>query len=1297
MRLYLVILAILLFSFSVSAIDYFRFVENYNRTAGAPNGCTAGNNTNTTDAVYATCVTDPATYTFVWWNMSSATSLGPITAVNFSTVISSANARTDDTYTIDYGFSTGGVTQCSDANIVWRNIVTSNFPGVQTWANVSNVTPVDWTNTSNLCFRFVYTPVGAPDGPLQMLIDSLYAHVYYTRESGLNVTLNAPIWDNNSQKMIQNQTFVLNATAKCVNSNGCGSTTAGIRYNATITTTPNALMQNTYGTQPWQNLSVYTGGQSNQQSCGALINGDSCTVSWTVSIDSVPNKQWIADVNFSADSVTDNNSIDVTVNVSNRPDINVSVTWPINNTENISSTRTTWFLVNYTANTSELIANVSLWTNQSGTWQRDKIINDGLVAYLQCYESSGTNVRDASPYGNNGTITGGVTFANSNRPGYGNDCSLDGTSGYASLPTSSTLNLGTNGTIEAWVNKAVWRDTTDDEVINDNIGFTTANSLYLSFHQTVGLHFRYGGTGQAGNNYINYQSSDSWAPNTWHYIAATWQAIGSTTQIKLYADGTLVNSAILTLQFTVSNPQWNVGKFLAVTDQDYFSGLIDDAAIYNRTKSGEEITNDYYNRYQSSFNYTFPSEGNYLWNVEVCDQWNLCIMRNQTKIMDNMTLNVSLVPDITLVNPVNNTLNTTQYAEQIEFNLSGEGYIWNSSMWTNQTGSWEVRRTQKDNSLIGYWQFDEGVGTTANDSSGQANTGTLNSAWNISGRYGYGVQLNGTSGNVTIPNTASLNPANITISFWAKFNSFAATQRIINKWTNTNEYTTHIIANSNLGFQATNTLGSTQQASYTISNLATGTWYHIAGTFDGSNVRLYVNGTLVDTQPLTGALQNTGTDPVSISHTSFPFNGTIDEVAIYNRALTATEVAKEYSNRVNSYWNHTFGLDTDYLWNIQLCNRRGDCKYAPNNFTLNISVVPTITLVSPTDGSTTQTSDRNIFFIFNTSSPSIIVNSSLWNNESSWSSKTKANQNMKGYWQLSEGTGTTTIDSSGNGNTGTLINGPVWNSSGRYGYGLQLNGVNQYISIPHSATLKPASQITISAWVNPSSGSLNVLREIYRKEDGTDRHLLSFQNPANCAGGGGTGGCISFGISTGGTYAELDVNIAAVDWENGWHHVVATYDGAVKAIYRDGVLIGSVAASGAIGTTGTASALIGSSSGASEFFNGNLDEVAVYNKAKTATEVQNDYLYRYGSYLNYTFATLDDFVWNAQLCNFRNACFFASANFTLHLTGNVPVTSCAAFINSSASNYKNYTDYNITISSPFNEETASSPLRVCWS
>ena len=71
-----------------------------------------------------------------------------------------------------------------------------------------------------------------------------------------------------------------------------------------------------------------------------------------------------------------------------------------------------------------------------------------------------------------------------------------------------------------------------------------------------------------------------------------------------------------------------------------------------------------------------------------------------------------------------------------------------------------------------------------------------------------------------------------------------------------------------------------------------------------------------------------------------------------------------------------------------------------------------------------------------------------------------------GYWAFDEGSGTTVKDSSGKGNNGTLVGGPLW-VDGKFGKALQFDGVDDYVQVPHNASLIPTTgKATVSVWIN---------------------------------------------------------------------------------------------------------------------------------------------------------------------------------------------------------------------------------------
>ena len=83
------------------------------------------------------------------------------------------------------------------------------------------------------------------------------------------------------------------------------------------------------------------------------------------------------------------------------------------------------------------------------------------------------------------------------------------------------------------------------------------------------------------------------------------------------------------------------------------------------------------------------------------------------------------------------------------------------------------------------------------------------------------------------------------------------------------------------------------------------------------------------------------------------------------------------------------------------------------------------------------------------------------------------------YWKFDDGNGTTACDSSGNGNSGTLINGPLW-TTGRVGKALYFDGVDDNVNVPASNSLNLTNSFTLSAWVNPAS-TFNDFRSIVAK------------------------------------------------------------------------------------------------------------------------------------------------------------------------------------------------------------------------
>jgi hypothetical protein len=204
-------------------------------------------------------------------------------------------------------------------------------------------------------------------------------------------------------------------------------------------------------------------------------------------------------------------------------------------------------------------------------------------------------------------------------------------------------------------------------------------------------------------------------------------------------------------------------------------------------------------------------------------------------------------------------------------------------------------------SLVAAYNFNEGSGTTVTDASGHNNTGTIRSAkWTTEGKFGNGLVFNGTNALVTIPDTSWLRLTTaMTLEAWVK------PSRVTNVWRDvirkgTNDYFLDATSDHNKVPAGGGTFGTTKTVVWGTASLAANTWTHLAVTYDGMTLRLYVNGVQVSSQAKTGNLV-TSANPLQIggdSRYGHYFKGTIDEVRIYNQELLPSEIVDDMQTPV---------------------------------------------------------------------------------------------------------------------------------------------------------------------------------------------------------------------------------------------------------------------------------------------------------------------------------------------------------------------------------------------------------------
>jgi DNA-binding beta-propeller fold protein YncE len=193
-------------------------------------------------------------------------------------------------------------------------------------------------------------------------------------------------------------------------------------------------------------------------------------------------------------------------------------------------------------------------------------------------------------------------------------------------------------------------------------------------------------------------------------------------------------------------------------------------------------------------------------------------------------------------------------------------------------------------------------------------------------------------------------------------------------------------------------------------------------------------------------------------------------------------------------------------------------------------------------------------------------------------------------YRFEEGSGPSVLDSSGNGNTGTIV-GATRTASGKFGAALSFNGTDALVIVNDSPSLDLTTGMTLEAWVNPPAATETWKDVIYKGPD--DIYFLE-------------GSSVQSGWpAAGGTFSGAPVYGTAVLPPNTWSHLAATYDGTAVVLYVDGAQVGSRAQTGTISTS-TGPLTLGGDPLYGQYWAGLIDEVRVYNRALSQSEIHED-------------------------------------------------------------------------------------------
>jgi chitodextrinase len=604
--------------------------------------------------------------------------------------------------------------------------------------------------------------------------------------------------------------------------------------------------------------------------------------------------------------------------------------------------------------------------------------------------------------------------------------------------------------------------------------------------------------------------------------------------------------------------------------------------------------------------------------------------------------------------------------------------------------------------LTGYWNFDEGSGSVAHDTSGSGYDATVSGAVWITGKINGALNFNGGAAYAVTPNIAL--GSTFSVSAWV--NPAVLPQlgyaRILETQYNGGLYLGVNSSGTKYKFIVNWGAGSTAGCGLAYGcaegGVITAGWHLVTGAYDGTTATLYIDGAAVASDTFTApSATNLPLYVGRYYQGGYGWNGGVDDVRLYGHGLAAAEVSTLYtsagppdttppttpgnvsatpvsSSQVNVAWSAStdnvgvtgykvfrngslagstttaltysdtgLAASTTYTYTVVAFDAAGNVSTPSTPVTAMTltpdSTPPSVSITAPLANATVtgtisvsanatdnvavasvqfQLDGANLGALLTAPPYTISWNTATAMNTShtltaiatdtSGNSATSTpitvmvsntstgppTQGLIGYWNFDEGSGTVAHDTSGSGYNGT-VSGAVW-TTGEINGALSFNGGTAYVVTPNIAL---GNTFSVSAWVNAAvtkqTGYARILETQYNVGLylGVSSSGTKYKFIVN-SGAGSTGGCgLAYGCAEGGTVAI------------GWHLVTATYDGTTATLYVDGTVMTTDTF-----TAPSASTLplyVGRYYAGGYGWSGSVDDVRLYNRALTATEVSTIY------------------------------------------------------------------------------------------
>jgi alpha-mannosidase len=508
------------------------------------------------------------------------------------------------------------------------------------------------------------------------------------------------------------------------------------------------------------------------------------------------------------------------------------------------------------------------------------------------------------------------------------------------------------------------------------------------------------------------------------------------------------------------------------------------------------------------------------------------------------------------------------------------------------------------------YPFSEGSGTVTVDTSGGGSGNLANgAAWTSAGKYGNAIAFDGVDDYVAVSSGTGLDlGATGTIEAWVKVSAINRWNSVVARGGSNHNWSHNYALEINNANRFVCILGNGSAAISALSttSVATGQFYHVACVWNGTTLQIYVNGSsqASTTQTIVPAAVSAPLYIGQFGGNVDRLSGVIDEVRIYSRALTSTEIASDMNTAIEkppdttkpaaSITSPAAGATVSNTVTVS-ATASDNVGVAGVQFTLDGASLGSEDISSPYSVSWDTRVSQNGAHVLSAVVRDAAGNLGTAGNVSVTVNNIAAGPTPVASYKLQEGAGTTTADGSANGNSGTLASGAAWTNAGKYGNAVTFNGASGYITVVDSNLLDLRNTGTIEAWVRLED--LNRWQGFIAKGSANNNAVHNYALQVNNAN---RFVCI---LGNGSSSMMLSSTVVATRLQ--FTHVACVWNGSQVQLYLNGALNASMPQT-LIPAINTAPVYIGQFGGNTDRLNGIVDEVRIYNQALSPAQVQSD-------------------------------------------------------------------------------------------